>query len=62
MSHDIQKASEKFAAAAERAERSWTLLRHDKFNPRLLIRHCRDLRRCERRRLYIKMIVETTTP
>ena len=55
---DIKRAADLYATSRERCEQSWTLLRHDKFNPRFMARYIRDLRRSDRLKTLIKMYVE----
>lgn len=59
MTQNLQHATQNFSAAVEIAERRWTMLRADKFNPRLLTRYVRSLRRCNRLREHLRTLMET---
>jgi len=56
---NLPTLAEQFKAAVEAAEMRWAMLRTDKFNPRLLIRYTRDLRRCHRLRMELSILMET---
>lgn len=56
---NLPSLAEQFKASVETAELRWALLRADKFNPRLLARYTRDLRRCCRLRMELGTLIET---
>ena len=61
MTTHLQSITERFTAAVEVAEQRWTMLKHDKFNPRHLLRYVRALRRCDRIRAKLRTAVEEGT-
>ena len=61
MTLNLQTVTDQFAAAVDRAERLWAVLRIRKFNERILIRYVRALRRCDRLRVTLKTMIEEGT-
>lgn len=51
--------TEAFAAAVERMELAWAILRHQRENRRMEVRYIRCLRRCDRLRMELSTLMET---
>lgn len=58
MTANLQHFTDRFASAVTVAEQRWAVLKHDKWNPRLLARYVRSLRRCNRLRTLLREMME----
>ena len=56
---NLPTLADQFKAAVQAAEMRWAMLRTDKFNPRILTRYVRDLRRCHRLRMELHHLMQT---
>jgi hypothetical protein len=56
---NLPTLAERFKTACDVAEMRWAMLRSDKFEPRLLMRYVRSLRRCQHLRAELSHLMET---
>jgi hypothetical protein len=58
MTINLHRLTEHFDTAVYVAEQRWAMLKHNKYNPRMLARYTRSLRRCHRLRKLLSQMME----